>query len=68
MERAGEPKAVIIPIREYEDLQRIKREARERFMKMTQEIQAAFAGMNSSEIEQEIATAIKEVRAVPTAR
>ena len=63
VEKAGEARAVIVPVREYEDMQRRKQSAREQFWQMTQELQTAFAGVDPQEIEAEIDKAIQEVRA-----
>jgi prevent-host-death family protein len=63
IQRAGKPKAAIIPIREYEQVQRVKCEARERFWTMTQELCAALKDVDPKEVERETAKAIAEVRA-----
>lgn len=63
MERAGEAKAVIVPVREYQEIQRIKQEARERAWQAAQELQAAFKNVNPQEVEREIERTIQEVRA-----
>jgi prevent-host-death family protein len=62
IERAGEPKAVLIPLREYQDLQRRKQEARERFWEMTQEIRKNVAQYDPAEIQAAIDEAISAVR------
>ena len=62
VKRAGKAKAVLIPMREYEQLQRIKQDAKDRFWLMTQELQAAFRDVDPGEVEREIEQAVKEVR------
>jgi prevent-host-death family protein len=64
IQRAGKPKAVIIPFREYEQVRRVRREARERFWAMAQELRAAFKDADPKEVERETAKAIAEVRAI----
>ncbi len=63
VEKAGEARAVIVPIRDYQEMQQRKQAARERFWAMTQELQQAFEGVDSRKIESEIEQAIREVRA-----
>lgn len=62
VKRAGKAKAVIIPVREYEQLQRIRQEAKDRFGDMTQELQEAFRDVDPIEIEREISLGIQKVR------
>jgi prevent-host-death family protein len=63
VEKAGEPRAVIVPVREYEEMLRRKQAAKERFWKMTQELQASFKDEDPEKVEQVIQEAIDEVRA-----
>jgi len=61
VKRAGKAKAAIIPIREYEQLQRIRQEAKNRFWDMTQELQEAFRDVDPIEVEREISLGIQKV-------
>ncbi len=63
IQRAGRPKAAMIPFREYEQVRRVRKEARERFWAMTQELRAAFKDVDPQEVERETTKAIAEVRA-----
>jgi len=62
IKRAGKPRAVIVPVREYEELARRKRQARERFFVMTDELRKKFAKEKPQEVEKRIKEVIKEVR------
>lgn len=62
VERAGEAKAVIVPLVEYQQMTRLRRAARERFSVMTEELRAAFADEDPQTVDGEIAQAIKAVR------
>lgn len=62
IEKAGEPRAAIVPLREFEEMKRLKAEAKKRLFAMTDEIRQAFANEDKEEIEREIKNAIREVR------
>ncbi|MCC7451628.1 MAG: type II toxin-antitoxin system prevent-host-death family antitoxin [Anaerolineae bacterium] len=62
VERSGKPKAVLIPLSEYEQLERQRREARERFWIQTQEIRKAFANEDPQKVEALIQEAIDTSR------
>ena len=62
IERAGEPKAVIIPLREYRDFQRRKQEARMRFWAITEEIRQRLAAHDPQEVEAAFAEALEAAR------
>lgn len=62
VERAGEPKAAIVPIREYEELQRQKKMAKEQFWAMTQEMRKRTIQYDAQEIQAAIDEAIDAVR------
>ncbi len=63
VEKAGEERAVIVPLREYKEMQRRRQYAKEQFWAMTQEIQERMKDKAPDEIEREIQRAIDEVRA-----
>ncbi len=63
VERAGEPKAVIVPVADYIDYQRRKQVAKKNFWAMTQELYKAFENKDPDEIEREIEVGIAEIRA-----
>jgi prevent-host-death family protein len=63
VEKAGEAKAAIVPLREYEEMKRRKKEAKERFWVMTQELREGMKGVDTQEIQAEIDEAIQEVKA-----
>ena len=60
--RAGEPRAVIVPLPEYADMQRRKQEAKERFFAMTDELRTRFAKEDPKKVQQAIDEAIRAVR------
>lgn len=62
VERAGKPKAVLVPIREFEQMERRKRDANERFWEMTQELRARVAHYDPSEVQAAIDEAVEAVR------
>lgn len=62
IERAGEPKAVLVPIRDYQAMKRLKETAKDRFFSMTKELRQSFKNVDSKEIEVEIEKAIGETR------
>jgi prevent-host-death family protein len=62
VERAGKPKAVLVPLREYREIQRRKTEARKLLFQVIDEIRAANVNKDPKEIEDNVATAIQEVR------
>ena len=62
VERAGEPKAAIVPVREYEELQRRKKIARERFWEMTETLRKRTSQYDPKEIQAAIDEAIEAVR------
>lgn len=63
IERAGEPKAVLVPVRDYQEMKRSKQAAKDRFYAMTQDLRKAFKNVDPKEVEREIEKAIDEVRA-----
>jgi prevent-host-death family protein len=62
VERAGKPKAVLVPLREYREIQRRKTEARKLLFQVIDEIRAVNVNKDPKEIEDNVATAIQEVR------
>lgn len=62
VERAGRPKAAIVPLRELAEMRRIKREARERFFTMTEALRDRFSSLSNPEIEALVNEAVTEVR------
>jgi prevent-host-death family protein len=62
VERAGKPKAVIISVAEYEQVERLRREAKERFFAQVDEMRAAFADVDPKEAERVIVEAIEASR------
>lgn len=62
VEKAGEARAVIVPIREYKDMVRRKQAARERFWEMTQELRKRLEPYEPEEIQAAIDEAIEAVR------
>lgn len=64
VEKAGEPRAAIVPVREYERMQKRRREARERVFAMMDEMRkrVASSGKSAEEVQQIIDEAIEEVR------
>lgn len=65
VERAGEPKAVIVPVREYEQMEQGKQRAREQLTELTEQARTRLAqsGISEEELQTEIDAAITEVRA-----
>lgn len=62
VERAGKAKAAIVPIQEYEQLRRIKQEAKERLFVMMDELHERTAHISPEILEKEIEEAIVAVR------
>jgi prevent-host-death family protein len=62
VQRAGKPKAMLVPLREYQEIQRRKTEARTRLFKLIDDIRAANTDKDPKEIEKNVARAIQEVR------
>src|SRR5690554_6178530 len=62
VERAGRPKAAIVPLRELQEMRRIKREARERFFTMTGQMRERFSDLSAAEIEALVNEAVADVR------
>ncbi|MBZ0097701.1 MAG: type II toxin-antitoxin system Phd/YefM family antitoxin [Taibaiella sp.] len=62
IKRSGKARAVIVPLREYEDMQRRRKEAKERFFAMTEELQARFAKEDPKKVQQMIDEAIEAIR------
>lgn len=52
VEKAGEPRAVIVSISDYEQLKKARVEARRRFMERTQEAQETFQALSQEEKQQ----------------
>lgn len=63
IERAGKPKAVLVPYSEFEQLQRIRREAREQFFATVDEMREAFSDLSEQEINALVEEAVQSVRA-----
>lgn len=61
----NEPRAVIVPLADYEAMERLKVQARERFFALTDEVRKRVeqAGMTDEELQAQIDEAIAEVRA-----
>jgi len=62
IERAGKPKAVLIPFSEFEQLQRIRQEAQDRYFASVDELRVAFSDMSNQDIEQAIQEAVQTIR------
>jgi prevent-host-death family protein len=62
IERGGKPMVAVVPLREVLDMQRRRKEAKERFWQMTQEVREKFADVDPQELEQAINKALEEVR------
>jgi prevent-host-death family protein len=63
VQRAGEPKAVLIPVSEYQQVQRIQAGARARFFAQSEQMRAAFADLDDIELRQLIDEALTAARA-----
>lgn len=62
IEQYGEPKAVLISVREYQQAQQKKSEAKKRLFVMIDSIRQQFADEDPEVIEQEIEAALQESR------
>jgi len=62
IEKSGEPRAVIVPVRDYEDMQRRKEAAKANFFAMVDEIQGRTAQYDPAEMQAAIDEAIEAVR------
>ncbi len=63
IERAGKPKAVLVPYSEFEQLQRIRQEARERYFASVGTMREAFSDLPEEEINALVEEAVQSVRA-----
>jgi prevent-host-death family protein len=62
VERAGEPMAVLMPVRDYEQYVQRKRQAKARFYELAQQISKGFSTLSSDELDTMIDEAVEEVR------
>lgn len=63
VERAGEPKAVIVPMQGWAEMKRLKREAKNELLALNEQLSAAFSDLNEAEAEQLVNEAVKAARA-----
>jgi len=62
VERAGSPRAVIVPVSEYQEFLRMKRETKERFFEMTDKLRGSFSDEKPEKVEKLIKEAIEARR------
>jgi prevent-host-death family protein len=62
IERAGKPKAVLVPYTEFKQLQRIRQEARTRYFESVEELQDKFSDLSSENLEKLIEEAVQNSR------
>jgi prevent-host-death family protein len=62
IERAGQAKAAIVPIGEYNEMQRMKQEARERLFTLVDEVQKRTSAYDPNEVQAAIDEAIEATR------
>ena len=62
VERSGQPRAAIVPMRQYVEMQRIKQSAKERFFELVDKARARNKGVDPNIIQKEIDEAVEEVR------
>ncbi len=62
IEKSGEPRAVIVPVREYEEMKRRKDAAKARFFEIVDNIQAHTAQYDPAEVQAAIDEALEAVR------
>lgn len=60
--RAGRPKAVLVSVREYEQLVRQREEAKKRFWELTDEVRARTSQFDPGEVQAAIDKAVEAVR------
>lgn len=63
VERAGEPKAVIVPMQGWAEMKRLKREAKNELLALNNQLAAAFSDLEEAEAEQLVNEAVKAARA-----
>ena len=68
IERAGEPKAVLVPVRDYREMKRLKQVSKDRFFGLTKELRQAFKNIKPEKIGAELEKPIKEVRVAKKSR
>src|SRR5690606_23615131 len=68
IERRGEPVAVMLPVLEYEMLERAHQAAKREFMEAVRELREQMRDVDPDELQQAIDESIKEVRAERAAR
>src|SRR5690606_31657515 len=62
IERAGKPKAVLVPYSEFEQLERIRQEAAERYFASVDEMRETFSDMSEQEIDTLVEEAVQSAR------
>jgi prevent-host-death family protein len=62
IEKSGEPRAVIVPVREYEEMERRKKLAREKFWMMTEKMQKHVSQYDPQEVQAAIDEAIEAIK------
>lgn len=62
VERAGKPKAALVPLTDLKQMQKRQSEARARLFEKTQEIRRAFAGMTEEETDRLVGNTVSELR------
>lgn len=62
IEKSGEPRAVIVPVREYEEMERRKKLAREQFWTMTENIRKQVSQYDPGAVQAAIEEAIEAVK------
>ncbi|MEZ4671457.1 MAG: type II toxin-antitoxin system prevent-host-death family antitoxin [Anaerolineae bacterium] len=62
VEKSGEPRAVIVSVREYEDMKRRRDAAKARFFEFVDEIRANTAQVDPAELQAAIDEAVEAVR------
>jgi prevent-host-death family protein len=66
VERAGEAKAAIVPLAEYDEMLRIKQEAKKRFFALVEEIQKRTSANDPKQVQRAIDEAIENTK--PTSK
>lgn len=64
IERAGKPKAVLVPYSEFEQFQRIRQEATERYFASVDKMREAFSDIHEQEIDTLVEEAVQAVRSL----
>ena len=60
VKKAGQARAALVPLDDYQRFERRRQQAKNKFMAMTEQLRPAFADLSPSEIEELVSDAVQE--------